>query len=714
MTAFHSPHWHCIATLKPRLRRHTDVSYHRYRRQSWYVMHDRATGKVHRFTPVAYAFLRALDGRTTVDEIWHRLASDFEADAPSQGDIVKLMVELHEADMLQGYRPPDADALQHHVLRQRRATFLNALKHPLSVTIPLWNPEAWLTRHAAVARLLFGRGCFVAWCFLVLPALLLAVAHASDLVEEASANLLSSQGLLLTGLMFPVMKLVHEAGHALSVKAFGGSVYRTGVILIGVFPVPYVDASTAAALPRKTQRIVIGAAGMMAEIAVAAVALYIWLSVEPGLVRAIAFSVIAIAAISVAIVNGNPLLRFDGYFILSDLIEIPNLAQRSSQFWMRRLGRWLAGVRDPTPELATSGERAWFIAYGPLAFVYRVVVLVGLSLWVATEYLAVGIAIATIAMFTSLVLPTAKGVRQWLRQAEGKGVLTAARWRLAAIAAISGAFVCLVPLPLSTRSEGIVVLPETAYIRATVDGFVAEINSAAGDRVKAGDRVLARENLSLAAEYATAKGRIEELMARLSAEQFSDRVAAEVTRAELSDARQRMDAALTLNQQLVSVSEQSGTLVGLSRTDLPGRFFAKGETIAIVRPDTATRIHALVDQDDIDLVRSRLRKIRVLATSDLASERQARIVREIPAAGHDLPSRALTVDGGGQLPGDADDNGKARTAERVFVLELELDSGLKAATFGGRVYVRFDHDAEPIFSQIYRRVRQLLLSNFHA
>lgn len=716
MTAFHSPHWFRVADLTPRLRHHTTVSHHRYQRRSWYVMHDRATGKVHRFTPAAYAFVKALDGKSTVDEIWRRLAVDLAVDAPSQHDIVTLLVELHEADILQGHRPPDAAELHHHVARQRRTPWINALKNPLSVTIPLWDPDALLTRHQWVARLLFHGGSLLLWCLLVLPALFLAAAYSADLFETARTELLSGSGLLVTGLVFPVMKFFHEAGHALAVKAYGGSVHRTGLIIIGIFPIPYVDASTAATFPRKGERIVVGAAGMAAELAIAAVALYTWIVVEPGLIRDIAFSTIAVATISIAIVNGNPLLRFDGYFILCDLIEMPNLAQRSTRYWGQRLSRVFANVQDQTPQHTTGLERAWFIAYGPLASVYRVVVLLGLSIWIATEYLAVGVVLASVALFSSLVLPSVKGVRHLLRQADGQGKLSSAYWRLTTVMLVFASFLAFVPVPMSTLSEGVVALPETAYLRAAADGFVHQVHAPFGSRVEPGHAILTKDNITLTSEVRIARIRMDELTARYTAEQFADRVAAEITRAQLDEVRQQLELAENRVVRLVATSQQLGEFVATSTRDLADRFFAKGETIGIVSPNVATRIHALVGQEDIELVRSRLQTVNVLAISDLTTPRQARIVREVPAAGFDLPSHALTVAGGGQLPTrDATSGGApAKSTQRVFLIELDLEDPLPPRIFGGRVYVRFEHQPEPLIFRGYRRIRQLLLSNFHA
>src|SRR5262249_25831426 len=193
--------------------------------------------------------------------------------------------------------------------------------------------------------------------------------------------LLSTEGLFIIALTFPVVKAMHELGHAFSLRAFGGEVHQIGLMFIAFFPVPYVDASAAAMLPSKAQRILVGAAGMMVELVLAALALYIWLISEPGIVRAVAYDVIVIAGVSTLIVNGNPLLRFDGYFILSDLIEIPNLAQRSSRFWGRLIMRWLFGLRSPDIDQGSPAERAWYAVYGPAAFAYRMFILISLSLF---------------------------------------------------------------------------------------------------------------------------------------------------------------------------------------------------------------------------------------------------------------------------------------------------------------------------------------------
>lgn len=711
---FHSSVWYRVAELTPRLRAHGEVRHHRYRSRTWYVLSDPLTGKVHRFTPAAYGFLRALDGKTTVDAIWKRMASDLAEQAPTQDEIVRLLAQLHRADLLYGHRLPDVDALQRHVGHQRRSGLMNAIRNPMSVVLPLWDPDTWLERHIDIVRGLFGfgAGAGVAWLALVVPALVLAVLHLDDLARDASRQLLSPEGLLAMAFVFPAMKLLHEAGHAFALKAFGGAVHKSGLMLITFYPVPYVDATMAAALTAKSQRIVVGAAGMLIELMIGALALYVWLAVEPGLARTVAFNAMVVATVSVLVVNGNPLLRFDGYYILSDAIEIPNLAQRSSRFWSQLTTRWFAGIHEPIRDDATPSERAWFMAYGPLSFAYRLFILLTLSIWVASEFFAIGVAIAVVSLVTTLVLPLFRGLMHVLRQAQNQAIEGRVRLRLAAVTAAVAGIAIGVPLPHWTLSEGVVWLPETGYVRTGTDGVVQSIHAAPGARISTGDVVARLQSLPLDTDIAVDGYRIDELTAKLSSEQFTNRPLAEITRVELNEARSRLSVNRAKHDKLIVRSSGEGTLVLLRADDLAGRHLRKGDTIAFVVPDKGRIIRALVRQDDIDLVRSNLRSARIVLANDLNRSHSARVVREVPAAGVDLPSKALNNTGGGQVAADPKDSAKA--AGRIFQLDLELDAPLIAPAFGARAYVRFQYAPEPLAAQAYRRVRQLLLSRFDA
>ena len=157
------------------------------------------------------------------------------------------------------------------------------------------------------------------WLLTVLSAPVLVGMHWDELSEDVADRILSAEGLLLTAMAFPVLKFFHELGHAYATKIAGGEVHELGVMLLVFAPVPYVDASASIAFRSKWRRVLVGAAGMLTELFIAALAMFVWVMVEPGLVRSLCFQTVLIAGVSTVLFNINPLLRFDGYYILSDL-----------------------------------------------------------------------------------------------------------------------------------------------------------------------------------------------------------------------------------------------------------------------------------------------------------------------------------------------------------------------------------------------------------
>ena len=176
-----------------------------------------------------------------------------------------------------------------------------------------------------------------------------------------------------------MLKILHEFGHACATRAYGGEVHDMGVMFLAFIPCPYVDASAAAAFRNTWHRIMVGAAGMIVELFLAALALFVWLNVEPGMVRTAMYDVMLLAGISTVLFNGNPLLRYDGYYMFADYLEMPNLWARSQAYLRYLWERYAFGRQEAVPESATLSERGWFVVYGITALVYRLVVFVAVA-----------------------------------------------------------------------------------------------------------------------------------------------------------------------------------------------------------------------------------------------------------------------------------------------------------------------------------------------
>ena len=243
-----------------------------------------------------------------VQMLWELANTGGEGDACTQNEIVDLLVQMHAAELLQVDSAPDSVALFQRYNKKRLATLKQWFLNPMSLKLPLVDPNKFLSRWAPSLAWLFSLKGALLWLAVVFPALFLAGQHWSELTNNLSDNVLSSSNLMVMVVVFPVVKLLHELGHGFASKVWGGAVHEMGLMFLVFAPVPYVDASSSAAFPSKYKRAIVAAAGMLVELFLAALALYVWLLIEPGIVRAMAFNVMVVAGVSTLAVNGNPLL----------------------------------------------------------------------------------------------------------------------------------------------------------------------------------------------------------------------------------------------------------------------------------------------------------------------------------------------------------------------------------------------------------------------
>jgi putative peptide zinc metalloprotease protein len=705
-----SPSWYRVAQLRPRLRSHARIHRHVYRGQRWYVLEDRISRRTHRFNPVAYYVIGLMDGRRSMDEIWQATTTRFGDEAPSQEELIRLIGQLHLADVLQCEISPDVDELlrRSHRIAQRKklATYLS----PLSIKFPLLDPDRLLERWLPWYQPLFGPLGFLLWLVVVGSALTLTIQNWTQLSQDITDRVLAPENLVIMLFVFPLIKALHEFGHACAVKAWGGEVHEMGVMLLVMMPVPYVDASAASAFPEKYRRVLVGAAGMFVELFVASLALFLWFQLEPGWLRAAMFNVMLIAGVSTVLFNANPLLRFDGYYIFSDLIEIPNLRTRAGQYLVSIFERRLFGLNVPAPD-AKLRERAWMVFFAIASFIYRMTITFGIALLIAGKYFFIGVALAIFAVLMSIVLPLVKMVayialhprlrRHRLRAALSSGML----------AGLIGITVFVIPVPLWTNAEGVIWVPEQAVVRSGADAFISRLIVQPGSEVRRGDPLIEAVDSQLPAHIRVLEARKEELDVRYQAERTENLVRSQITLEQLKAANADLARAKEKQVELVIRSPADGVFVVPMPQDLPDRHIKQGEQIGYVITSSAATVRVLVPQQSIDLVRNRTQQVRVKLAEQLADVLPARIRRELPSASDRLPSLALAQAGGGTVALDPHQGNEPKAMQTHFEFELELP-GARPVGIGGRVYVRFEHQAETIAEQVTRSVRQLFLQRF--
>jgi putative peptide zinc metalloprotease protein len=654
-----------------------------------------------------------MDGKRSVDEIWSSVIARLGDDAPTQDETINLLAQLHAADLLQANISPNAQELFDRRHRQSKAKFKQKFGSLLSIKIPLVDPDRFLERTGWMLRPMFGRLGALLWLAVTLPAGVLAGMYWGELAGDITDQVLTPENLLIIALIFPILKTLHELGHGYAAKIFGGTVHEMGFMLLVFAPVPYVDVSASAAFRSKWRRAIVGAAGMLVELFIASLALYLWLLVEPGLVRSLCYNTMLITGVSTIVFNGNPLLRFDGYYILSDLLEIPNLGSRSIRYW-----KWLVNCRVFGAQLdqpsAAPGERFWLITYAPLAFVYRLSIVVGIALFMAQRYFFVGVVIALWAAFAGLIWPLLKAIFHVVASPQ----LALRRIRAVTITfgfcVVTAVATLAIPLRYHTTAEGILWLPEKNIVRTAADGFVTDLAVPSGTHVKSGELLIEAEEPDDAATLRILRSKVSAATARYEAEQFTDRVQAQITRQEVMLLESTLVEAQKKATELLIHSPIDGVFIVPQADDLPGRFVHRGDVIGYIEQPESRLVRLVVTQANIDLVRNHLEEVEVKLPQHPAQSWTARLLREVPAGSEELPSKALTDAGGGSLAGDPRYPDQARSFNRTFQFDLELPAAVTSGYFGGRVYIRFSHGAEPLGTQWYRRLRQLFLAHFDA
>ena len=364
-----------------------------------------------RFTPPAYLVISLMNGQRTVQEIWDLSCERLGDDVLTQDEMISLLAQLHQSDVLRGDGIPDLAESSERARRVGRRKKMMGLINPLAIRIPLLDPDKFLTATLPAVRPIMSWIGALTFIVVVVTAAVLAGLNWPRLTNNIADRVLAAESLLMLLLTYPFVKAVHELGHGYVLKRWGGEVHEMGVMFLVFMPVPYVDASDTAALRKKWRRAFVGAAGILVEAFLAALALFVWLNAEEGMVRAIAFNVMLIGGVSTLLFNGNPLLRFDGYYVLSDLIEAPNLGNRSNRYLGYLIQRHLFGVEHSEPLATAPGEARWLVFYSIASFCYRIFIMTVIISLVATKFFVIGVVLAMWATVLMVGLPLAKQLR---------------------------------------------------------------------------------------------------------------------------------------------------------------------------------------------------------------------------------------------------------------------------------------------------------------
>ncbi len=713
-----SPFWHRVRTLRPRLRPHVDVTRQHYRGKRWHVAHDPTSNNFYRLSPVGYDFVCTLDGARDVETAWKASLAKFGDGAPTQGEVIELLSQLYNSNLLSTDAAPETEQLLTRGRKRAQRRLMTQAVGLMYLRLRLLNPDPILAVLEPIFRPVLGRTGLVLWCALVLGALVSILPEWSRLAGNFD-DFVSPANFGFMLVVFVLLKLWHELGHGLICKRLGGQVPEAGLMLLVFFPSPYVDASSAWALPSKWQRIAVGAGGMIFELAAASVAAFVWLATADGsLAKQLAYYAMLTASVSTVVFNINPLMKFDGYYMLADLLETPNLMQRSQQTLNYYVQKHVFRVDNPRSPSSLAGERAVLTVYGVLAGLYRIVLFFGITLFIMGQWFGVGLVLAVWSAAMWFILPVGKLIH-WLASSSML-VDKRARAILTTLAFLTGTalLVGVVPLPDWRRASGVVESTVRAGVFFETEGFVARVLVRAGDRVEAGQE-LARLT---SPQLESTRRSIEAQLAEVEVIGRQSRAGTDIPSAQMAQSQVRV-----LQDQLAEVavraaalvvrSSVSGIIVGGDPAAAAGAYVQRGQQLCTVLDPARLRIAASLPQGEgawlMQLPADRI-SVGIRSVSNPWHVSAGGRVWSPAAAQKELPHGALGYLGGGQVETDQEDRSGRATKQPQFTIYIEPPEPVEGRTPaplgvpGERVYVRFSLPPRPLMEQVIDRFLKLI------
>jgi putative peptide zinc metalloprotease protein len=421
-----------------------------------------------------------------------------------------------------------------------------------------------------------------------------------------------------------------------------------------------------------------------------------------------------VASVSTLIFNLNPLLRFDGYYILSDWLDIPNLQQRAQLHLKHLWKRYVFGLRTSSSPAASMRETWLLTVFGILSGIYRVVVFAGVLLMVADRFLIIGMLMAVVCLIGWIVMPTFRLVR-YLSQSSELDRVRGRAWAtsLGLVAVVLG-LLQWVPFPAHFTAQGVVQAVHFREVVAETPGYVQQVSGAAGQAVQEGQSLLGMQNFLLAATLRRSQGQMEELDARLLAARSKEPGAMEPLQKRLLAAHQQ-DEELLRQQAVLQVNAPiTGQWSFLPANSLVDTYVPRGGSLGVITQPGDYELVAAVLQADADrLFGNDLQAVQVKISGQAEVTLTAATWDLVPGARSQLPSLMLGSKGGGEIPVRADDPSGRHAAEPFYLLKARLPTDVEASLRHGQLgTVRVRTGSEALLPRWWRKLRQFLQERY--
>jgi putative peptide zinc metalloprotease protein len=626
--------------LRLRLRADLEITPQIYEGRTYYVVKDPVGLQYWRFREQEYFILQLLDGRTTLDDAQKRYEKRFRPERITLEELEGFAQQVMGAGLARNDSPQLGKQLLERRGKRRRREWMQRFMNILAIKVPVFDPETLLTKMLRYTKWIFTTTFAALSVLVILAALFLVLTHFEQFRSKLPdyKEFFSPRNLLGMWLTLGIVKVIHEFGHGLSCKAFGGEVHEMGLLILCFSPSLYCNVSDAWTMPGKWRRIIISAAGIYVELMVAAIATFVWWNTTGSyFIHQLALSLMVVCSVSTVMFNGNPLLRYDGYHVMADFLEIPNLSQRSSQFLLRTVQEHCLGIEvQPEPYMETK-RKVLFMTYAVTSYVYRWIVTFGI-IWFFYQFLkpyklgALGGLLAVAALSSMVGMP----IYQLIESLRRRGRLPDMKqWRVTVSLCVLGVVVLLfflLPLPVArVRQTGLIqVQPEfitrvfvpVPAIGERIPGVLEQVFVEDGQTVEVGYVLGQFRNQELNLALAEAEAQLEQENIKLSAaqellnaikdENERGRLRGDVARSRGEQGRLsgRVAELKHMKDGLTLRAPRRGTVLSPPRADEIGRQWDRDRTAPFcgIGDPTHLRVLVPVSTADYDLLKESQRE----------------------------------------------------------------------------------------------------------
>ena len=699
---------------------------------SYWVVKDPVGLKYFRLQPEQYHTLQLLNGDRHLEELRDALHDELPTVRLQLSDIQHLITDLHQKGLVFSNRIGQGASLAKLNFEEKKKKLFNTMRSLLYVRLPGWDPEAVLARLYPLVRWIYHPTTVTLTLLFVISSWVLLAVQFDTFTAQMPEfqQFFSWPNLLYLWITLGTCKVIHEFGHGLSCKHFGGECHAMGVMLLVFSPCLYCDVSDSWMLKSKWQRIAIGAAGMYIEVVISAIAIYIWWNTQSGLIHHLCLHIFFVTTITTVIWNANPLMRFDGYYMMSDFLEIPNLRPKADRLLRDWFGWYCLGIEaKPDPFMPESG-RAGFVMFAIAAGLYRWFILAAIMVFLYTVLKpyglqSIGIALAVVSIVTilfNLVLNIYKQVTAPRIEPLSRPKIAISLGLLVTVIACTMA----VPLPLHIEAMFLVEPHDVRHVYTPVPGRLENRPVQPGDQVTLGDTLATLTNPALALEQLRLEQQEKVQLIRVSvANALEDRSREELARANRESARTQLAEFRKQIERMTITAPCAGTVVAPPRVPAPPLDSRRDQLgswhgtpledrnrncllpdrthLLSIAPDSEFQAVVVIDQGDRNDMVSAEESLGFSGISSPAGLTITSVLPDTPAARAGIvPGDQITSNNGSDvtrladlLPRTTDSTDK--TAPRPLLLSVKSTGGenrevkLAPARSPTRVELKFDH-----------------------